>query len=365
MKHRTDIDGLRAVAVIAVILFHAGLTQVSGGFAGVDVFFVISGYLITGLILNDIRNGQFSITHFYERRVRRILPALFTLLFLGSVAFYWLLPPEQLLDFGKSLIATVLFSSNVLFWRQTGYFKDPAEMKPLVHTWSLAVEEQFYIFYPLFLLLISRYFRKRYHWALLTVFCFSLAWSVWGVHHDRNATFYLAPSRAWELLLGGLLATDVVPPLTDRRAANVLGAAGLVLMMFSFVALSKASLFPGLNALYPTIGAALIIYTGSPTATSVSRFLGWKPIVFVGLISYSLYLWHWLLIVFAKYYAVRHLTNWEITGIVAFSFVIATLSWLFVENPFRGRRGLIASRAMLFGAAAVASLPLLIIGYLS
>lgn len=363
MKHRPDIDGLRALAVIAVLLFHAGFTSVSGGFTGVDVFFVISGYLITGIILNDIARGRFSIGYFYERRVRRILPALLALLAIASIATYALLPPEEFREFGESLIATVFFSSNVLFWKQSGYFRAPAEMKPLLHTWSLAVEEQFYLFYPLFLWLISRYFRKRFRLILLVGLGLSFALSIWGVQHSQNAAFYLSPSRAWELLLGGLLAIPALPPLRHRRVANALGAFGLALILYGFVMLSRASLFPGWNALYPTIGTALIIYTAAETPTFISRFLGLKPVVFVGLISYSLYLWHWLLIVLAKYYVAPHpLARWEVVLILATSVGIATLSWYFIENPFRGRQHLIQSRNLLFAAALAASLAVVAFG---
>lgn len=356
MKHRADIDGLRALAVIAVIFFHAGIPPFSGGFTGVDVFFVISGYLITGILLNDISRDRFSIAYFYERRVRRILPALFAVLIFASIATYWLLPPEQFREFAESLISTVSFSSNALFWTQSGYFRAPAELKPLLHTWSLAVEEQFYLFYPLFLWLISRYFRKRYRTVLLVVLCLSFALNIWGVRHFQNATFYLSPSRAWELLLGGLLAIPAIPGIRDRRAANVLGILGLGLTVYGFVMLSRASLFPGFNALYPTVGTALIVYSGTETSTLVSAFLGLRPVAFVGLISYSLYLWHWVLLVVAKYYVAPHpLTGWEITGILMASFALAAFSWKFIENPFRGRTPLIQSRRVLFATAAAVS----------
>jgi len=362
MKHRSDIDGLRGVAVIAVLLFHAGIVRVSGGFTGVDVFFVISGYLITGIILGDIAKDRFSIAYFYERRVRRILPALYMVLISVSVATYVLLPPDQFREFGESLIATALFSSNVLFWRQSGYFRAPAEMKPLLHTWSLAVEEQFYLLYPVFLWVLSRYFRKRYRPVLLVLFCLSFALSVYGVQHFQNAAFYLAPSRAWELLLGGLLAIQVLPPLRHRRSANVLAIAGLALILFGFLVLSHASSFPGMNALYPTIGTALIIYTGAETETFVFRFLSLKPVVSVGLISYSLYLWHWVLIVLLKYYVARPLVGREIAAILVASVALATLSWQFIENPFRGRKHLIQSRRMLFSTASAVSLAIVAFG---
>src|SRR5215467_8291702 len=237
MKHRNDIDGLRAIAVLAVILFHLRVAPFGGGFIGVDVFFVISGFLITGLILNDIRKDRFSIAHFYERRVRRILPALFTVLAVTSIACCVLLPPDQLHDFGNSLAATVMFSSNLFFWKGSGYFRAPAEMKPLLHTWSLAVEEQFYILYPLFLWIVSKFLRKRYDFALLVALLLSFAFSLWGAHHARSATFYLAPFRAWELVLGGLLAIGVFPPLQHRVAGHALSLVGLLCVLYGIVAL--------------------------------------------------------------------------------------------------------------------------------
>ncbi len=364
MKHRSDIDGLRAVAVIAVLLFHAGIARVSGGFTGVDVFFVISGYLITGIILADIAKGRFSIAHFYERRIRRILPALYTVLVGASIATYVLVPPDQFREFGESLIATAFFSSNVLFWHQSGYFRAPAEMKPLLHTWSLAVEEQFYLLYPLFLWGVSRYFRKRYRPVLLVLFFLSCALSIYAVQHFQNAAFYLAPSRAWELLLGGMLAVPVLPPLRHRRTADVLSIIGLASILFGFVMLSRASTFPGLNALYPTIGTALIIYTGSEIETPVSRLLSLRPVVFIGLISYSLYLWHWVLIVLLKYYVARPLAGPEIALILLGSVGLAVLSWHFIENPFRGRQPVIQSRRLLFTGALAMSLAVVGFGVL-
>src|SRR5215475_7855206 len=229
MTHRKDIGGLRVVAIVPVLLFHAGVSCVPGGFTGVDVFFVISGYLITGLILSDIDARNFSIAHFYERRVRRILPALFLVLACTSVGAYALLLPDDAREFGRSLFATMLFSSNILFAKQTGYFQPAAEVKALLHTWSLAVEEQFYILYPLFLFLITRYVRKRYAVALFSVFALSLTFSIWDVHLHRSVAFYSSAARAWELLLGGILVVGVIPPLRDRILANVLGFIGFVL----------------------------------------------------------------------------------------------------------------------------------------
>jgi len=355
MTHRDDIDGLRAVAIVPVLLFHAGVSRFSGGFTGVDVFFVISGYLITGLILSNIAEGKFSIAHFYERRVRRILPALFFLLICASIAAYALLMPDEAREFGRSLFATMFFSSNVLFAKQTGYFQNPAEMKPLLHTWSLAVEEQFYILYPLTLFFITRYLRKQYAVVLLSALGLSLAFSVWDVHFHRSVSFYSSAARAWELLLGGILAVGLIPALRHRMLANSLATIGVVLLAGSFLFLSGSLPFPGLNALYPTVGTALIIYSGAQNKTIISKILSTKPFVFIGLISYSLYLWHWTLIVFFKYYSLRQLSGWNVAAVISAAVIIATLSWQFVEKPFRGKRSLVQSRKFLFSGAAAGS----------
>jgi peptidoglycan/LPS O-acetylase OafA/YrhL len=363
MRHRLDIDGLRAIAVIPVVLYHAHLLRMPGGFVGVDIFFVISGYLITGLILNALEKGRFSIVDFYERRARRILPALFVVLVVTSVAAYLFLLPHNLRDYGRSLIATLFFFSNILFSRQSGYFDAPSEMKPLLHTWSLAVEEQFYIVYPLFLFLIARYFRKRYFLAVAAAFVLSFALSVRQLHTDSVAAFYLAPPRAWELMMGGVLALRVLPELKNRLAANILGLTGLVLIFYSVFVFSAETPFPGYNALFPSVGAALIIFSGSGQESWAGRLLSTKPLVFVGLISYSLYLWHWVLLVFARYYLIRPLTRMEAAVVIAAAFIAASLSWRFVETPVRRRS--FASGPWIFAGAALASLPLAAFGGLA
>jgi len=353
MKHRQDIDGLRGVAVISVLLFHARIFHMLGGFVGVDIFFVISGYLITALILEDIHKDRFSIVSFYERRGRRILPALLSVLFVTSLAAYAILLPYDARDYGRTLVATLGFSSNLLFARQTGYFDAPAEMKPLLHTWSLAVEEQFYILYPLFLLLVTRFFRKRYAVAIGAVLVASLGLSIHNMGTHSSGNFYLPFGRAWELLIGGMLAIRIIPEWRSRTAANLLAALGLCLIGYSAFAFSPATPFPGINAVYPCLGAALIIYAGTVPDNYVAKLLSLRPIVFIGLISYSLYLWHWVIIVFAKYYLVRPLTSLETWSIVLGSVILATLSWKFVELPFRGRSAILSKRWFFSGAAAV------------
>jgi peptidoglycan/LPS O-acetylase OafA/YrhL len=370
MKHRADIDGLRAIAVLAVVFFHTRLLPVPGGYAGVDVFFVISGYLITGLILQDIAKGRFSIASFYERRARRILPALFSVLLFSFLAAYRLLLPNEDKNFGLSLLATVFFSSNMLFARQAGYFDGPSEMKPLLHTWSLAVEEQFYIFYPMVLLLASRFFRKRYAVVIASVFVLSLAMSIRRLAAQPAATFYLAPARAWELMLGGLLAMEVFPRWANRVWYNLLAIAGLAFIGYSLFAFSASTPFPGANALFPCVGAALLIYSGTPDAAGnrsgsfVAKVLSFRPLVFVGLISYSLYLWHWVLLVFAKYRVSAALTWFQSAAIIAVSFAVAVVSWRFIETPFRGFRG-VGTRTGIFAGAAAAMLVLAVLGGLA
>lgn len=357
MKHRNDIDGLRAVAVIAVLLFHTRVLHMFGGFAGVDIFFVISGFLITTLLLQEIGNDRFSILHFYERRGRRLLPALVFVLVFASLAANKLLLPYDARDYGRQLFATLFFCSNLLFARQTGYFDAPAEMKPLLHCWSLAVEEQFYILYPLFLFLVTRYFKKRYSLAIAAVLSASLILSIHHLETHSAANFYLPFSRAWELLIGGLLATKVLPRLKSVRLANGLAVTGVGLICYSVFAFSPGTPFPGIAAMVPCLGAALVIYSGDGEQTYVGRLLSLKPVVFIGLISYSLYLWHWVILVFARYYLVRPLTPLETTAVIVASILLASFSWRFVERPFRGRDA-IGSRGGFFAGAAVASLAL-------
>jgi peptidoglycan/LPS O-acetylase OafA/YrhL len=353
MNYRPDIDGLRGLAVLAVVLFHADLDSFSGGFVGVDIFFVISGYLITALITEDIRQGRFSLLAFYERRIRRILPALFAVLACSAVAAALLLMPEEFESFGRSLVAATLFASNILFWQESGYFDAPAETKPLLHTWSLAVEEQFYIVFPLFLLFVFRFLKGRWVAWTLPVVLISFALSVWGVEHRPEATFYLAPTRAWELLLGALLALGVVPPLRGPHLRETAALLGMGLIAWSVFTFSSQTPFPGPQALLPSVGAALLIHAGASGPSWVGRRLSTRPAVFVGLISYSLYLWHWPLLVFAKSYAIRALSAAETAAVVALAVVAAILSWHLIERPFRTRGGVVARPGLFGGVAAV------------
>ena len=352
-EYRPDIDGLRAIAVLAVVFFHAGFAGFAGGFVGVDVFFVISGFLITKLIVDDPR---FSLLAFYQRRARRILPALAVVVLATSVAAYIFFMPEEFLAFSKSVVATTLFSSNILFWHETGYFDAPRDLKPLLHTWSLAVEEQFYFVYPLLLIFCRRVLRSRWI-ALLLPLCLI---SLWASAHavssrDEEAAFYLAPFRAWEFLLGTLLAVGAVPQLGHRVARELLAALGLALIVWSVVTYSEALPFPGLNALAPCVGAALLIWLGGEQETFVGRVLSTPPLVFIGLLSYSIYLWHWPLFVFAHYILMQDLAWSAKVALVLATFPLSYLSWRYVELPVRRGSYWKGWRIIIAGAAATAA----------
>lgn len=348
MKYRSDIDGLRALAVLPVVLFHAGIPGFSGGYVGVDVFFVISGFLITKIIIEEIKKGTFTIAHFYERRIRRIFPALMSVLALVTIAGYFILIPSDFKDLGKGILATTFFVSNILFWREAGYFAGPAEELPLLHTWSLAVEEQFYIFFPLYLILLFKFFKGRVFGLTLLFFALSLGLSIWGVLYEPTATFYLLPTRAWELFIGSLLAFSVIPVAKKSWINEVLAASGALMIIASVILYTNETPFPGLAALLPCLGAGLIIYAGQEGHSSLTaKVLSLKPFVFIGLISYSLYLWHWPLIVYAKYVNFGQLSMAMGLGVVAVSILLSYISWRFVEQPFRGR-GSIFSRAKIF-----------------
>jgi len=353
-RYRPDIDGLRAVAIIPVVFFHFRLPGFDGGFVGVDVFFVISGYLITTLIHAEMQNDRFSLASFYERRVRRIFPALFAVLGAVAALSCLLLLPGDLARFGKSLIATTLFSSNFLFWQEGGYFDAVSTTKPLLHTWSLAVEEQFYLVYPTLLFAIHRSGRPRLLWCVEFLLLASFGMSVAGVRFSPLATFYLLPGRMWELMLGAVVALRHVPVPQARLLREILGVAGLGMIGLAVVFFHDGMLFPGTSALLPCVGAALVIYAGSRGQTLVRDTLGLRIPVLVGLVSYSLYLWHWPLYVLGNYYAIDGLTSIEKAGLIVLSFLLAWGSYRYVERPFRGKFGIL-TRKVLFEVALIAT----------
>jgi peptidoglycan/LPS O-acetylase OafA/YrhL len=376
-KYRPDIDGLRAVAILSVLFFHLRPWRVPGGFVGVDVFFVISGYLISAIVFAEIASGRFSILGFYERRVRRIFPALFVMLILVTAVITYFLLPSELVDYSKSVIAAATSSSNFYFWRHSGYFDAPLS-KPLLHTWSLAVEEQFYILFPIFLLIARRFFARHLKHAVVFLLFASLAASVVAVHYNPTTAFYMPYSRAWELLLGTVVALGFFPRLPSVPVRNAATLLGIAMIGYSALRFSSQTPFPGLAALLPCVGSALIIGAGDSGSTLVGKALSWRPMVFVGLISYSLYLWHWPVIILndlglsINFSAllpheggfVRLLQKGNDAMEILTWFVLATLSWRFVERPFRGHRRRIERRPLFSLSAGVLAAILLCAGVL-
>jgi peptidoglycan/LPS O-acetylase OafA/YrhL len=358
-RYRSEIDGLRTIAVLPVLLFHGGIGPFSGGFVGVDVFFVISGYLITLIIWNEIEGERFSIARFYERRARRILPALYTVLLASTVAAWFLMLPEQLENFGQSLVATVLFANNMLLMLTAGYWDLSVDFKPLVHTWSLAVEEQYYIGFPVVLALAARWMNRRaVIGVLVIIFIVSLA-STLPVHHwNSNANFYLVVTRAWELLAGALVAITV-RDRTLEFAAQPLSLAGLSLIVASTVLIDESFVFPGPAALLPVGGTVLVILFAGP-GTVVHRLLSLPIMVGIGLISYSLYLWHQPLMAFARIQSRSEPGQAVFICAILAAFLLAWLTWRFVEKPFRDRKA-VSSRAIVI-ASLIGSAILLAIG---
>lgn len=351
-SYRPEIDGLRAIAVLLVLAFHFGVSRVKGGFVGVDVFFVISGYLISSHIIEELRLDRFTLASFYERRIRRIFPALLVVLVASSACAFLYLTPTELVDFGWSVGAAVLSVSNVLFYRQSGYFAAPSSSKPLLHTWSLGVEEQFYLVLPLLLMWTWRVNRRAIPAVVWIAGAVSLLHSVLLTQSDREAGFFLATSRAWELLLGTLLALTPLPGFSKGVVRELAAGFGILAIIASGLSFSSETPFPGLAALVPCLGAALVIAAGQNGSTVTTRALSLRPFVTIGLMSYSLYLWHWPLYVFESMGAFplglggRSLK----VGLFAATFVISFLSWRLVELPVRFGR-LRLSRNMLFCSA--------------
>jgi peptidoglycan/LPS O-acetylase OafA/YrhL len=335
LAYRPDIDGLRAVAVLSVVLFHFGIGPFTGGFVGVDVFFVISGYLITAIIAREIEAGQFSLLGFYDRRVRRILPALVAVIVTSLIAGYLLLLPGDYEDLGDQAAYAVFGVGNFYFLSNTGYFDRAADLMPLLHTWSLGVEEQFYLVWPIALYLLARRgnnSRIVIVGSLSLLIAVSLAWSVYAVSTNASVAFYMLHTRAWELALGALL---VFTPSLSKWAGEAAGFAGLALIAYAVFALDVQTPFPGFNALYPCLGAALIIWP-KKHVTLVAHLLSTRGGVFIGWISYSLYLWHWPVLVFFRHYNNGGQPSLgEALVLLALSVVLSILCWRFVEKPFR------------------------------
>ena len=361
--YRPEVDGLRAIAVGAVILYHAGFASFPGGYVGVDIFFVISGYLITSILASDLAAGRFSIRKFYERRARRIFPALFFVMAV-CLPFAWAwLTPGQLREFFQSVVAVTLFLSNLYFWLKSGYFGQNTETLPLIHTWSLAVEEQFYVVFPLLLFALWKLAPRMRSWLIGGLSLASFAACIYIESNDPSFNFFFAPTRAWELLAGALVALHRARWLTGRLAGTAwreaFGTLALLLIGGSIFLYTKDTPFPGWAAVPPVLGTALILGFCSPD-TTLGRVLAWRPMVGIGLISYSAYLWHQPLFAFARAVSPGHPTPALNAALIALTGVLATLSWRFVERPFRqpGR----VSRPRIFWLSLATSLAFVAIG---
>jgi len=352
--YRPDIDGLRALAVLAVLLFHLDPRLLPGGFLGVDVFFVISGFLITSILVREMEAGDFSFVRFYERRIRRIVPALMAVLagttFAALVRWF----PADLEDYAKSLKFVMLSLGNVHFLDVLkDYFNDEARRAPLLHTWSLAVEEQYYVIFPVLLLFLFKGL-KTWRWVtrvLAFLFVLSLGLCVWRGIDSPMACFFLLPFRAWEILLGSFLAITRFKA-SNSIAASRAGVAGLVLVLGSFIFFAEKNFFPGLSALPGCLGAALLLRSGEHPESFVAKMLSWRPLVWVGLISYSVYLWHWPLIVFSKAFFGE--AGWLIPSLFVTSILFGWASWRWIEQPFRRTQKVKAKSVWWFWGATTA-----------
>lgn len=374
--YRADIDGLRAVAVLSVAGYHAHVPGFSGGYVGVDIFFVISGFLITRIILQDLARGSFSIINFYERRVRRIMPALFVVAFFVVCFTFLYRSPRDADIFGESVSLFAVFGANFFFYGQLDYFADPVEFYPLLHMWSLAVEEQFYVFFPLVLLGLATWRSAAMTPALGAIAALSLVGAVLMLPHDPKAVFFLTPFRMWELIVGALIAVAAAGPpsaalswlTASQRRREAAALLGLALCLGPVVLYDEQTPFPALAALPPVLGAALVIAAGGPRAAPAraplgARALSLRPVVYIGLASYSFYLWHWPALAAARYLAPEPLSIAQSIGVLALAFGASVLSLHLVERPFRRPHGVV-SRQGVFLVSAGGIVALLLVGWL-
>ena len=338
LDYRPDIDGLRAIAVLAVLIYHAGFhwqgaKLLAGGYLGVDIFFVISGYLICGILIRELHAEQFSFAAFYARRARRILPALFLVMLCSAIVAPFLLSHEAYKELSSSIAAAGAFVSNFFFWLQDSYTAEPSLRKPLLHTWSLAIEEQFYLLFPLILWLVWKKAAGKYTLILALVAISSFLYAEWGSYYFPSANFYLLPSRIWELMVGAILAV-MHSQGRFKQASGLISWLGLALVISSLVMLDDTTRHPSLWTLLPVVGTALLIMN-APTSTALNKLLSSKLMVGIGLLSYSLYLWHQPVFAFARVYTGSELTVWHKFSLIALVFILAGVSWRWVETPFR------------------------------
>ncbi|TCK31471.1 peptidoglycan/LPS O-acetylase OafA/YrhL [Ancylobacter aquaticus] len=347
LRYRAHIDGLRAVAVLGVVLYHFGATWLPGGFVGVDVFFVISGFLISKSIYGDVEAGRFSLLGFYERRIRRIAPAFLVVTAVTAAFATLILLPYEMMIFGRSVLWSVFAAGNIFFFQRTDYFGPAAQEMPLLHYWSLGVEEQFYFLFPALVLIAARFGRRAIVWSVPALLLASLAASQFMVTRDPAAAYFLLPFRAFEMLIGSALALPGMR-FAERRAVRVAAVAGgCALILGGMVGLSSASPFPGLLALIPCLGTALVIWGGEGETTLPTRLLGSRPMVFFGAISYSLYLVHWPLAALGREWLGPVAPLPFLVGGVVLSTLLGFLSWRFVEQPVRVNRRAFTPKVLL------------------
>jgi peptidoglycan/LPS O-acetylase OafA/YrhL len=353
MPYRKDINGLRGLAVFAILIFHLDIGLLSGGYVGVDIFFVISGYLISNIIYRESLNGSFSLMTFYERRARRILPALVSTLIICSFFVYMQLFPNEIISYAKSMIASALFSANIYFYSALGYFSPSATEIPLLHLWSLGVEEQFYIIFPLCMMLLARRSSQFLSTALIISILVSLLLSQWMLKINPTAAFYLLPFRAFELLIGAFIAVGRLPGLKGRVLPLIVSSIGLFAILYSLFLFNEETKFPGFSAFLPCLGAALIIWAGEHNTMWSNKMLSINPWQWLGKISYSLYLVHWPIIVFAKrLYPYAGLFNYA-ASVLALCFILAYTNFYFVEQRFRYLRLFNSQKALMLSAMLI------------
>jgi len=366
--YKPEIDGLRALAVLPVIFFHAGIDFFKGGYVGVDIFFVISGYLITTIILNEISKGKFNLINFYLRRARRILPILYFICLLTIPFSIIIMDQESVKFFSKELISVILFCSNFFFWKNTGYFGADSDLQPLLHTWSLGVEEQFYIFFPIFIIFIWNFKKKYLVHCIFFILLISISLSQFGGNFKYqnltlvppfflisfdffwqagSANFYLPFGRVWELMAGSLLAIYLSKnKIIDKKSNDIFSFLGFIAIFFSIFYYSENIQYPSFFTLLPVIGTLLIIIF-STKKTILNKVLSYKPLVFIGLISYSLYLWHQPLFVFFRIYFNHNLNSFDISFIILLAFGLSFFSWKYIETPFR-KKNIITNKKLFF-----------------
>ena len=363
-EYRTEIDGLRALAVLPVISFHAGFDIFSGGFVGVDIFFVISGYLITTIIIKDLDNNTFSFKKFYERRARRIFPALIFVILISSIISFIFLTRSELASYFKSVVATLLFFSNLYFYKTTPYFRSESDLEPLLHTWSLSIEEQFYIIFPITLLLFHKFF-KRYIFLML-IFGFAASLFICqflALKTGGTLNFYFTFSRVWELALGAICAYMIIYKNLSFSILikNLFSIAGIVLIVFSIFFFNRQTVFPSFYTLVPTIGSALIILFASKE-TLVNKILSIKFFVSIGLISYSLYLWHQPLLAFGRIFF-DDLSIIHKLILIFLAVLMSIFSYFFIETTFRDKNKI--DFKIFFRAGYISTIFLLVFSYIS